>query len=172
MSTTSRRGVTVPLCAGVLAIAYPAAAMAGVWAVAAVTVIAAVAVGALVLVRRPSPVLGGVLVAMALWLAAGLAGALLMPGHGLLGAMWVLLALYLLPLPVVPYLYARTFDDPEKQVKGKRGERKGTAGVTRIPGRRRSSLFPFPASLFPLRSRRGPAQTSEPKSQPTPGDTR
>jgi hypothetical protein len=49
-------------------------------------------------------------VALAVGLGAGLAGVWLLRGAVIAGAVWVLVALVLLPLPLVPWLYHRTFD--------------------------------------------------------------
>lgn len=46
---------------------------------------------------------------LGLWLAAGLVGAWWLRGEVTVGLLWVLGVLFLLPLPVVPWLYARTF---------------------------------------------------------------
>ena len=100
------------MVATALAIAYLVAVAVGPEALAAVTVAAAVAGCALALARRPSPRLLAALAAVALWLAVGLGGALLLRGRTVSGLVWVLLVVYLLPLPAVPYLYARTFDRP------------------------------------------------------------
>ncbi len=162
-----------------LALAYPIAVVAGPGALAGVTVAAAVSACALALVRRPSPRLRTALAAIALWLAAGLGGALVLRGHALRGAAWVLLALYLLPLPAIPYLYAKTFDRPEDQGKGQRskgkGQRvkgKGTTGVARGRARRLPSLFLLPSSLSPPTSRHGQPQTSTPEPPRDPEGAR
>ena len=162
-----------------LALAYPIAVVAGPWALAGVAAAAAVSACALVLARRPSGPLRAALVAIALWLAAGLGGALLLRGRTLPGFAWVLLVLYAIPLPLIPYLYAKTFDHPEDQGQGQRskgrGQRvkgKGTTAVARGRARRLPSLFLLPFSLFPRTSRHGQTQTLAPKSQPTPGDIR
>lgn len=105
--------MSVPMIAAALAVAYPAAVALGPWALAAVAAAAAVAGCALVLARRPSTALRLVLTAIAVWLGVGLGGALLLRGRPVSGLAWVLLVVYLLPLPAVPYLYARTFARPD-----------------------------------------------------------
>ena len=110
MHEPSRRRALAPIVATGLALAYPVAVAAGPWALAGVTVAAAVSGCALALARRPSARLCAVFAAIAVWLAVGLGGAILLRAHTIRGFAWVLVVLYLLPLPVVPYLYARTFD--------------------------------------------------------------
>jgi len=65
---------------------------------------------AVVLRTRPRARLLLGLVALAVGLGAGLAGVWLLRGAVIAGAVWVLVALVLLPLPLVPWLYHRTFD--------------------------------------------------------------
>ncbi len=101
-----------------LALAYPAAVAAGPWALAAVTIAAAVCGCALALARRPSARLRAAFAAIALWLAVGLGGAFLLRAHAMWGFAWVLVVVYLLPLPVIPFLYARTFDRPSDREGG------------------------------------------------------
>jgi hypothetical protein len=75
----------------------------------AVVVGSSIAACALALARRPSRPLLLALAGIALWLALGLAGAWLLRGHPAGGVVWLLAVLYLLPLPVVPWLYWKTF---------------------------------------------------------------
>ena len=155
-----------------LALAYPIAVVAGPGALAGVTVAAAVSACALALVRRPSPRLRTALAAIALWLAAGLGGALVLRGHALRGAAWVLLALYLLPLPAIPYLYAKTFDRPEDEGKGQRAKGKGTEDVPHDARRRMSSLSLLPFSLCLLRFKHSPPKPSTPEPPRDPEGAR
>ncbi len=97
------------MVATALALAYPAAVATGPWALAGVTVAAAVSGCALALARRPSARLRAAFAAIAAWLAIGLGGAFLLRAHAVWGFTWVLLVVYLLPLPLIPLLYARTF---------------------------------------------------------------
>ncbi|MDD5564072.1 MAG: hypothetical protein PHQ91_10185 [Thermoanaerobaculaceae bacterium] len=113
MHDAPQRRAVAPYVAGALALAYPAAVAAGPWALAGVTIAAAVSGCALVLVRRRSARLRAVLAAIAVWLAVGLAGALLLQPHAGGGFAWVLLVLYVIPLPLIPWLYARTFTRSE-----------------------------------------------------------
>jgi len=108
MQDAPRRQIA-PLVATALALAYPAAVAAGAWALAGVTVAAAVAACAAVLTRRPSARLRFALAAIAAWLALGLGGAFLLHAHALRGFAWVLVVLYAVPLPLVPWIYAKTF---------------------------------------------------------------
>jgi hypothetical protein len=64
---------------------------------------------AIALVRRPAPGLRLAIAAIAVWLIVALGGAFLLRHHSLAGATWALLVIYALPLPFVPWLYARTF---------------------------------------------------------------
>ena len=104
-------GVAVaPTIAAALALALLAAPF---WpAVFPVVVVgSSIAACALALARRPSRPLLLALAAIALWLALGLAGAWMLRGHPVGGVVWVLAVLYLLPLPVVPWLYWATFQE-------------------------------------------------------------
>jgi hypothetical protein len=97
------------MVATALALAYPAAVAGGPWTLAGVTVAAALSGCALALARRPSARLRAAFAALAAWLAIGLGGAVLLRAHAVWGFAWVLLVVYLLPLPLIPLLYARTF---------------------------------------------------------------
>lgn len=97
------------MVATALALAYPAAVATGPWALAGVTVAAAVSGCALALARRPSARLRAAIAAIAAWLAIGLAGAFLLRAHAGGGFAWVLFVLFVIPLPPIPWLYARTF---------------------------------------------------------------
>jgi hypothetical protein len=70
---------------------------------------AGVAACALALVRRPSRPLLLAIAGLALWLVTGIAGAWLLRERPLAGMAWALAVLYLLPLPVIPWLYWRTY---------------------------------------------------------------
>jgi hypothetical protein len=98
----------VPVLAVTFAVAY-----LGAWLwwplLAGMVAVAPVGACALVLVRRPSLRLNVVLVAIAAWLAVGIGGACLLRMRPVGGLAWVLLVLYALPLPLIPWLYARTF---------------------------------------------------------------
>ena len=99
-----------PIVAAVLALAYPVAVALGPGALAGVTVVAAVAACAAVLTRRRSARLHLALAAIAAWLALGLGGAFLLQDHALRGFAWVLIVLYAIPLPLIPWIYAKTFE--------------------------------------------------------------
>ena len=99
-----------PLVATGLALAYPVAVAVGPGALAGVAVAAAVAGCAAVLTRRRSARLRLALSAIAVWLALGIGGAFVLRGHALHGLAWVLVVLYGIPLPLVPWLYAKTFE--------------------------------------------------------------
>ncbi len=110
MHDPSRHGALTPIVAGALALAYPLAVAAGPWALAGVTVAAAVSGCALALARRPSARLRAAFAAIAVWLGVGLGGAFLLHARAVQGFAWVLLVLYVIPLPLIPWLYATTFD--------------------------------------------------------------
>jgi len=98
----------VPVVATALAAAY-VVSVALPALLPALTVAACVAGCALVLTVRRSRGLRLLLPALAIWLAAGIGGALLLRSETSGGLAWIAVALFLLPLPVIPWLYARTF---------------------------------------------------------------
>jgi hypothetical protein len=69
------------------------------------------AVCALALARRPSPALRLAVAGAAGCLATGLAGAWLLDRQPIPGLLWVLVVVFALPLPIVPWLYSHTFAD-------------------------------------------------------------
>ena len=75
---------------------------------------ASVAACALALARRPSRPLLLVILGLGLWLVTGIAGAWLLRERPLSGLAWVLAVLYLLPLPVIPWLYWWTFEERDE----------------------------------------------------------
>ena len=98
----------MPGAAASLSIGYLASIAAP--ALLPVVVVAAALAGcALVLVRRPTAALRLVLSSLVVWLAVGLGGAFLLRSRPLVGLAWVVLFLYAAPLPVIAWLYARTF---------------------------------------------------------------
>jgi len=99
MQEPDRHRPLAPVVAVALALAYPAAVAVGPAALAVVTVAASVAACALVLARRPT---AGLRIALG-------AVAYLLRAHPVRGLAWVLAVLYALPLPLIPWLYARTF---------------------------------------------------------------
>jgi len=98
----------VPVLAAGLALALLAAPFVPALFPAVVTV-ASVAACALAFARRPSRPLLLALVGLAAWLATAFAGAWLLRERPLGGLAWVLLVLYMVPLPVIPWLYWKTF---------------------------------------------------------------
>ena len=89
---------------------------------AAAVASSAIAGCALVLTRRSSRRLRLAIASLALWVAVGFAGAWLLRGRSLAGLAWVLAVLYLLPLPVIPWLYWLTFG-PDSDVVSHPGPR-------------------------------------------------
>ncbi len=117
----------VPSLAVGLALAYLVTAASSTAGLALVCVAAAVAASALALLRRPSRRLRGLLAALAVWLLVSFGGAWLLRGSAASGAGWVLLVVYLLPLPIVPWLYSRTFAPDEARAGRPLGRGSGTA---------------------------------------------
>ncbi|OFV80612.1 MAG: hypothetical protein A2Y78_03135 [Acidobacteria bacterium RBG_13_68_16] len=102
------RAPLAPVLAAGLALALLAAPFVPALFPAVVTV-ASVAACALAFARRPSRPLLLALVGLAAWLAIALAGAWLLRERPLGGLAWVLVVLYMVPLPVIPWLYWMTF---------------------------------------------------------------
>lgn len=99
----------VPAVATLLALAY-ATAVTLPALLPAVTVAACVAACALVLTLRRTSGLRWLLPGLAIWLAVGFGGALLLRGEALRGPAWIAATLFLVPLLLIPWLYARTFE--------------------------------------------------------------
>jgi hypothetical protein len=107
------RAPLVPVFAAALALAL---LVAPLWpALFPVVIVASsVAACALALARRPARPLLIAVAGLALWLAAGLAGAWLLRGRPIGGFGWVLAVLFVLPLPVIPWVYWRTFEERDE----------------------------------------------------------
>ncbi len=88
----------------------------------------AAATCALVLLRRPSRSLGLALAVVAVWLSVGTAGAWALRNRPLAGFAWVVGVLFLLPLPMIPWLYSRTFPEAAKRAPAA-GEKPRDAGA-------------------------------------------
>lgn len=73
---------------------------------------AALAGCALVLTRRSTPGLARIMLGIAAWLAVAFAGVWLLRATPVAGLRWILLIMFLLPLPFIPWLYARSFAPP------------------------------------------------------------
>lgn len=91
-------------------------------------VITCTAVSSLVLFRRSKPTLVRACVAIALWLAVGLSGAWWLQFAPAGGLVSIVLALFLLPLPLIPWLYARTFEEPDADAAGGVGSSAAASG--------------------------------------------
>ena len=76
----------------------------------AVAVAAVALLGGAAVARRPSRRLGVAIALVCALLAVGLAGAWLLRTRPVAGLAWTLLALFALPLPLVPCLYWLTFE--------------------------------------------------------------
>ncbi len=99
----------VPVAAAVLALAYLAVSLLAPALLAPVAVAAVVAGCSVVLTTRRSPLLVLSVAAIGLWLTSAFAAAWLLdarPGGGLL---LIVAALFVVPLPLIPWLYASTF---------------------------------------------------------------
>jgi len=99
----------LPIVAAGLAAAYLAAATLVPAGLSAVTVGAVLGSCALALVHRRSRGLVAALVVVAFWLALGVATAWLVRQEPRAGLLCIVGALFLLPLPLIPWLYAVTF---------------------------------------------------------------
>lgn len=113
MRNRRRRGLLSGTAAAGLAVAYIAAAVWFPTALAGVTVAAVAAACALVLQGRTSRGLRRLLAALTAWLAIGFAGAIWLAGRPEGGLFWVLLFLFLAPLPLIPWGYSATFPRDE-----------------------------------------------------------
>jgi len=107
------RAFLVPAIATGLAVALLAAPL---WPALMPVVLTAAgtAACALALARRPSRPLLLVILGLTVWLVIGFAGAWVLRGRPLSGLAWVLAVLYLLPLPVIPWLYWWTFEERDE----------------------------------------------------------
>lgn len=105
----ARTAIAVPAAAAALAAFYLAAALLAPTLVPIACVAAVVGACSLVLAHRPAPGLRAALAVVAAILFAGFAVAWLLSGHPTGGFVWTVAALFLLPLPLIPWLYARTF---------------------------------------------------------------
>ncbi len=99
----------VPVCAAGLAVAYLLAATLAPVLLAPLVVAAAVAACALALLRHRSRAVAVSTAAIGVWLALGFTGAWLLRDDPAGGLLWAVLGLFVLPLPVIPWLYASTF---------------------------------------------------------------
>jgi hypothetical protein len=107
------RATVVPALAASLALGLLAAPL---WPALFPTVVvgSSIAVCALALTRRRSRPLLLAFAGIALWLGLGLAGAWLLRGHPVGGLAWVLAVLYIVPVPVIPWLYWTTFGERDE----------------------------------------------------------
>ena len=106
-------------------------------AVAAVAVLGGAAVA-----RRRSRGLAAAVGAASLLLAIGLAGAWLLRDRTTAGLAWTLLVVFAIPLPLVPWLYAYSFDDRTRA-----GTSSAPTRTDPPPSSATSPLSPLPSSL-------------------------
>lgn len=104
-------GILLPATATALAAAYLAAVWLPPQALLPVVVAVPLATCALVLHYRPSRAARLVLALVAAWLLIGLGGVWLLRARPVAGLLVALLGLFVVPLPLVPSLYAATFRD-------------------------------------------------------------
>jgi len=110
MATDARAGSrVVPAVAAALAVAYLLAVTLVPILLAPLTIAAVVAACAIVLTRRRSRALVLFMAAIGAWLASALAVAWILQGEPRGGLLWVVGGLFVLPLPLVPWLYSRSF---------------------------------------------------------------
>jgi hypothetical protein len=95
----------VPVVAGTLAVGYLLAATLAPMMLPPVTVATMVAASAVVLTRRRSRGLALTLAVVGAWLALGFAGALFLRDGPRLGLIWIVVTLFVLPLPAIPLVY-------------------------------------------------------------------
>jgi hypothetical protein len=98
-----------PFLAVLVAGGYLLAATCAPTALAPLAVAAFVVVCGLALARRSTRRAVIALVVVAAWLGAALAGALLLRLDRTAGLLWIVLGLFLAPLPLIPWLYSMTF---------------------------------------------------------------
>lgn len=109
-----RRDAVLPLTAAGLAVAYLGAVWLPAVALAGVVVFAFVATSAIACRYRPSRRLRLALFAISVWLVAGLALVWWLRDRPAAGLLAALLGLFAMPLPLVPILYSRTFEEPTR----------------------------------------------------------
>jgi hypothetical protein len=152
-------------------VAVGAALLSAGWLVAAVWVpialaplvaLAVVATCALAALRRPRSRLYLALGVIGFWLCAGLAGAVLLQGDSAAGLAWIVVALFAVPLPVVPWLYARTFEDHGG---GRAADHPSAAGGVTGPG---ASTVHSDSTRSPGPAPRTPVSRSSLSSRPSP----
>jgi hypothetical protein len=122
----------VPVVAGALALGWLAGALWVPDALGPLAVLAVAAAFSLRVAGRPARRAWPAVALVAAWLALCFGGALWFRPQPFAGLAWVVLVVFLVPLPVVPWLYARSFDDAGSGVRGPGSEGQG-AGV-RGPG--------------------------------------
>ncbi len=122
----------VPVVAVALALGWLAGAVWVPDALGPLTVLAVAAAFGLRFAGRTARRTWPAVALVAAWLALGFGGALWLRSHPFAGLAWVLVVVFLVPLPVVPWLYARSFEDGGSGVRGPGPEGQGS-GV-RGPG--------------------------------------
>lgn len=98
-----------PVLAATLAVGYVLAAVLVPSLLAPLLVVAVLSACAIVLTVRRSRALVLAVAAIGIWLTLSLAGTWLVRGLPRLGPLWLLVVVFLLPLPLLPWLYWATF---------------------------------------------------------------
>ena len=101
----------VPVVAVALALGWLAGAVWVPDALGPLTVLAVAAAFGLHVTGRPARRAWLVVALVAAWLALGFGGAFWLRARPFAGLAWVVVVLFALPLPLIPWLYARSFVD-------------------------------------------------------------
>jgi hypothetical protein len=108
----------VPVVAVALALGWLAGAVWAPDALGPLTVLAVAAAFGLRVAGRPTGRAWTVVALVAAWLVLGFGGAFWLRARPFAGLAWVVVVVFLVPLPVVPWLYARGFEDAGAGVRG------------------------------------------------------
>lgn len=100
----------VPLVAGILAAAYLLIGLYLPILLSAVAIMTIASTCYIVLLRRPSPGLRWTLIGVSIWLVVAIGGAGVLDDEPVGGLLWILLALFLVPLVAIPVAYWFSFD--------------------------------------------------------------
>jgi hypothetical protein len=113
----------LPVVAAALALGWVAGAVWMPDALPPLTVLAVAAAFGLRPAGRPAGRACLVAALVAAWLTLGFGGAFWLRAQPLAGLAWVVVVVFVVPLPVVPWLYARDFDEQGTADRGQGTER-------------------------------------------------